>query len=71
VNGESAVIGFKEYMFATKLQRAIADEGAGKEACLAQHLKAVADAKHRPTLATKACTACITGLNRAMAPVRR
>src|SRR5262245_21242596 len=40
-------------MFAAKLERAIADERAGEQAGFAQHLEAVANAKHEPAVGGK------------------
>ena len=37
-------------MFATELQRAVADERAGEQAGLAQNLEAIADAEDKPAV---------------------
>ena len=58
-------------VFAAELERTIADEGARKQTGFAQNLETVANARTRPSSAAKFWTALMTGLNLAMAPVRR
>ena len=50
VKGDCAREGLEENVLATKLQGAIADEGARQQAGLAEDLEAVANAQHRPAL---------------------
>jgi hypothetical protein len=42
--------GFQKDMFTAELERAVADQGSGQKAGLAQDLKAIADSQHEPTL---------------------
>jgi len=53
--GERAVVrgGLEENVLATKLQGAVADQGAGQETGFAQDLKSIADAQHRAALRGK------------------
>ena len=56
-------------VLAMELQIAVAQHGAGQQARLAQNLKAVADAEHRPAGRGEfARPHVMTGENRAMAP---
>ena len=53
VNGESVRGGFQVNMFAVKLQIPVADERAGHQAGLGEHLKTVADAEHESAVIGK------------------
>ena len=56
---------------ADERQAAVADQRAGQQMRLAEHLEPVADAEHRHALAGGADHLVITGANRAIAPQRR
>ena len=72
VNGVRGVLDHEVDLAADEAQPARSGSSApGKQARLAEHLEAVADAEHRAALAGELGTASITGEKRAIAPARR
>ena len=53
MNGESVRDGLEKNVFAMELQIAVADERAGQQAGLGQHLETVANPQHQPAVVGK------------------
>ena len=71
--GERGVQPFRgdQHVAPLEPQAPVAEQRAGHEAGLGEHLEPVADPEDEPALPREAATERITGLNRAMTPARR